>query len=75
MLAQFGASEREIEQARLLAQRAEFDRQAAEEYRNLMLQLQTRGGILNSTPMLVNSTGKSSGFGIDVGKMISGGGA
>jgi len=75
MLAQFGATEREIEQARLLAQRAEFDRQAAEEYRNLMLQLQTRGNILGSTPMLVNSTGKSSGFRFDLGEMLSGGGS
>lgn len=62
MLAQMGATEREIEQARLLAARAEFDRQAADEYQKLMLQLQTRGGILNSTPMLVNSTGKTTGF-------------
>jgi len=73
MLAQMGATEREIEQAKLLASRAEFDRQAADEYQKLMLQLQTRGGILNSTPMLVNSTGKQSGFGAKFGYSKEGG--
>ena len=73
LLAQMGANEREIEQARLLAQRAEFDRQAEEEYRNLMLQLQTRQGILGSTPLLTNSssqgtgTSSSSQFGASIG--------
>lgn len=61
LLAQMGANEREIEQARLLAQRAEFDRQAEEEYRNLMLQLQTRQTVLGSTPLLTNSSSQGSG--------------
>jgi hypothetical protein len=36
-----------------------------------MLQLQTRGNILGSTPMLVNSTGKSSNFGFDFNELAS----
>lgn len=59
MMAQIGATEREIEQARLLADRAEFDREAADRLNKFMLELQVRQGILGSTPMLQtqNTTG------------------
>jgi hypothetical protein len=55
--ARLGATEREIEQARLLAQRAEFDREAADALQRLQLELQVRGGILGQLPTLVNTTG------------------
>jgi len=65
MLNQMGATDREIEQARLLAQRSEFDRAAKDQYDKLMLDLQTRQGLLAGTPMLTNtsSTGAASGTG------------
>jgi hypothetical protein len=50
-----GASDREIEQAKLLADRAQFDEKAADEYRRMMLELQTRQGILGAAPMITNS--------------------
>jgi len=50
-LAKSGATSREIEQATLLAQRAEFDREAKDQLDKLLLELQTRQGILGSTPM------------------------
>lgn len=60
-MAGLGATEREIEQARLLADRAEFDREAADRYQRFLLELQTRQGILSSTPMLTDSS--SVGYG------------
>lgn len=69
MLEQLGATEREMEQAKLLAARAEFDRQAEEEYKNLVLQIQARQGILSSTPYGTSTTssGQSSGTGSTTG--------
>ena len=62
-MSKLGATDREIEQAKLLASRAEFDRQAKDEYDKLMMDLQTRQGLLAGTPMLTNtsSTGSASG--------------
>lgn len=58
-----------MEQAKLLAARAEFDRQAEEEYKNLVLQIQARQGILSSTPYGTSTTssGQSSGTGSTTG--------
>lgn len=63
MLSQFGATEREIEQARLLADRAEFDRAAADELQRFMLDLQVRQSILGSTPLMTTNTGSGSSTG------------
>ena len=62
-MSKLGATDRELEQMRLLSARAEFDRQAKDEYDKLMLDLQTRQGLLAGTPMLTNtaSTGSSTG--------------
>ena len=75
MMNQLGASEREIEQARLLADRAEFDREAADALQRLMLDLQMRQGLLGATPMLVNTqqTGSSRGSQAGIGFNIFGG--
>jgi hypothetical protein len=61
LLEQFGATEREIEQARLLADRAEFDREAADRLNKFMLELQVRQGILGSTPMMQTQTSSGTG--------------
>jgi hypothetical protein len=72
MLAKAGATAREIDQAKILASRAEFDREAKDELDKLMLELQarqayqqTQQGILASTPMgqttTSSGTGQSSG--------------
>ncbi|CAB4199507.1 hypothetical protein UFOVP1333_54 [uncultured Caudovirales phage] len=62
-MAKLGATDRDIEQMQLLAQRAEFDRSAKDQYDKLLLELQTRQGILGATPITTNtnSTGSSSG--------------
>lgn len=62
-MSKLGATDRELEQMRMLSARAEFDRQAKDEYDKLMLDLQTRQGLLAGTPMLTNtsSTGAASG--------------
>lgn len=60
LLSQLGADEREIAQAKLLAERAEFDREAEDAYRRFQIELQTRIGLLGSTPMLTNSEGYGS---------------
>lgn len=65
MLADFGATDRDIEQARLLADRAEFDREAKDQLDKLMLELQVRQGILGSTPLMTTNT--SSGTGSSTG--------
>lgn len=73
MLSQLGATDREIEQAKLLAQRAEFDRSAKDQYDKLILELQTRKGILGATPITTNTNLTGSGsesktsFGASVG--------
>lgn len=63
MLSQFGATEREIAQAQLLADRAEFDRAAADELQRFMIDLQTRQGILGATPLMTTNTGSGSSSG------------
>jgi hypothetical protein len=62
-MAKLGATDRDIEQMKLLAQRAEFDRGAAEELRRLQLELQTRQGILGATPITTNTNSTGSGSG------------
>ncbi len=57
MLEQLGANEREIQQATLLAQRAEFDREAKDQLDRLMMDLQIRQGIMSGTPMLTDTKG------------------
>jgi hypothetical protein len=78
MLAKSGATAREIDQLKLLATRAEFDREAKDELDKLMLELQarqgvlsTQAGILGSTPM--GQTTTSSGTGSSSGKTSSSG--
>lgn len=71
MLESLGASAREVEQAKLDASRAEFDREAADRLQKLMLELQTRQGILSSTPM--GQTTTSSGTGTSSGTTTSSG--
>jgi hypothetical protein len=59
LMDRLGMSDRQIEDAKLLAERAQYDEAAAEEWRRMQLELQTRIGLLGATPMLVNSTGTS----------------
>lgn len=59
MLSKMGAGEREIEQAKMLAEKAKYDEAAAEEWRRFQTKLQTEIGLFGSTPML--TTNKSSG--------------
>lgn len=56
---QLGVGEREIEQARLDAERAEFDREAADRLQRFQTDLQTRMAVMGMTPQLVNT--KTSG--------------
>ncbi len=67
-MAKLGATDREIQQAKLLADRAEFDRAAKDEYDKLMLDLQTRQGLLAGTPMLTNTSSTGSASGTATGK-------
>lgn len=69
MLESLGATSREIEQLTLDAARAEFDREAADRVNKLLLELQTRQGILGSTPM--GQTTTSSGTGTSSGTTSS----
>ena len=62
-MAKLGATDREIQQAKLLADRAEFDRAAKDEYDKLMLELQTRQGILGATPFTTNTNATGSATG------------
>lgn len=59
MLAQLGAGEREIEQAKMLAEKAKYDEAAAEEWKRFQVKLNTEIGLFGSTPML--TTNSSSG--------------
>lgn len=56
-----GMDERQIEDAKLLAERAKYDERAADQWRRMQLELQTRIGLLGATPLLTNttSTGKN----------------
>lgn len=67
MLAQMGATDRDIEQARLLAERAEFDREAKDQLDKLMLELQARSGILSSTPLMTTQTSSGNSSGTSTG--------
>lgn len=53
---QLGVGEREIEQAKLDAERAEFDREAADRLQRFQTELQTRMAMMGMTPQLVNTT-------------------
>ena len=54
---QLGMDDRAIEDAKLLAQRAQYDDKAADDWRRFQLELQTRIGLLGATPLLTNSKG------------------
>ncbi len=66
-LSSLGATEREITQMQYLADRAEFDREAADQLQRLQLELQTRQNLLGSTPILTNSKGTGTQTGMQVG--------
>lgn len=79
---QLGMDERQIENAKLLAERAKYDEQAADEWRRFQLELQTRIGLLGATPLLTNTQGTgtntTSQSGINfaqIGGLLSGVGA
>lgn len=57
---QLGMDERAIEDAKLLAQRAQYDDKAADDWRRFQLELQTRIGLLGATPLLTNNTATGS---------------
>lgn len=59
LLETLGASARDVEQAKLLAERAQYDEAAAEAWKRFGLELQTKIGLFGSTPML--TTNSSSG--------------
>ena len=67
LMRQLGLDDRQIEQARLDAQRAEFDRAAADRLQRLQLELQARTGLLGSTPMLTNQTSSGTASGTSSG--------
>lgn len=60
MLAKLGADERDIEQARLLAEKAKYDDAAEDEWRRFNLELQTKLGFYQSTPMLTKNSSSGS---------------
>lgn len=61
LLSKLGASERDIEQAKMLAEKARYDEDAANEWKVFQTKLQTQMGLFGSTPMLTttNSSGSS----------------
>lgn len=60
LMNQLGMGERDIENAKLLAERAKYDDQAAEEWKRFQIELQTRIGLLGATPLLTNTQGTGS---------------
>jgi hypothetical protein len=82
MMNQLGMDERKIADAKLLAERAQYDERAADEWRRFQLELQTRIGLLGATPLLTNTQGTgtntTSQSGINfaqIGGLLSGVGA
>lgn len=69
MMEQLGATSQQIEQAKLDASRAEFDREAADRLQKLMIELESRRGILSATPF--GQTTTSSGTGSSSGSSSS----
>jgi hypothetical protein len=76
---QLGMDDRAIEDAKLLAERAKYDDQAAEQWKRFQIELQTRIGLLGATPLLTNTQGtgsnttSESGMSwADVGSIING---
>lgn len=61
MLSQLGASEREIEQAKLLAAKAQYDEASADEWKRFQLEMGAKLGFYQSTPMLLNNKGTFAG--------------
>lgn len=61
MMNKLGMQEREIEQAKLLAEKAKYDEAANEAWKRLVFEIQTRFSQLGATPMLTttNSSGSS----------------
>ncbi len=60
LLETLGASARDVEQAKLLAERAQYDEKAAEEWKRFGLELQTKIGLFGSTPMLTTQNSSRS---------------
>lgn len=56
MMASLGLGEREIEQARLLAEKAKYDDAYADEWKRFQVELQTKIGLFGSTPMMTDTT-------------------
>ena len=61
MLEQLGVGAREIEQAQIDAERAEWDKEAADRLQKFMIELQTRQGILGALPFGQTTTSSGSG--------------
>ena len=60
MLSKMGAGEREIEQAKMLAEKAQYDDAYADEWKRFQLKLQTEMGLFGSTPLLTTNTSSGS---------------
>ena len=73
MMEQLGATSREIDQAKLLASRAEFDREAKDQLDKLLLELQARQGILGATPYGTSTTSSGTGSSSGSNTSFSGG--
>lgn len=61
LFSRLGADEREIEQAKLLAERAKYDAADADKWKKFQVQLQTKLGLFSSTPMLTRTDQSGSG--------------
>lgn len=61
MLSKFGFDERKINEAKMLAEKARYDEDAAKEWKIMEAQLKTEMGLFGATPMLTktNATGSS----------------
>lgn len=55
LYSRMGADERDIEQAKLLAERAKYDAGEADKWKKFQLQLQTKLGLFGSIPMLTET--------------------
>lgn len=61
LMERLGLTERQIADARLLAEKAQYDEKAADEWRRMQLELTTRMGLLSATPQLVNTSATGEG--------------
>lgn len=67
MLEQLGANEQQINQMKLDAERAEWDKEAADRLQKTILELQARSGILSSNPFGTSTTSSGSSSGTTSG--------